>query len=86
MLIFRTLQPSRPAMVSVLDWGSVMSSLSAAAPRAIDATSSARLSERMGRASVAPYLVGVVLEHAGADETSVLVRLNGASTVQIAGG
>jgi hypothetical protein len=73
-------------MVSVLDWGSVMSSLSQRCPCAIDATSSARLSERMGRASVAPYLVGVVLEHAGADETSVLVRLNGASTVQIAGG
>ena len=54
LLIFRTLQPSRPAMVSVLDWGSVMSSLSQRRPRAIDATSSARLSERMGRASVAP--------------------------------
>ena len=47
---------------------------------------SSRSCQRMGRASVAPYLVGVVLEHAGADETSVLVRLNGASTVQIAGG
>jgi hypothetical protein len=54
LLILRTLQPSRPAMVSVLDWGSVMSSLSQRRPRAIDATSSARLSERMGRASVAP--------------------------------
>ena len=51
MLTFRTLQPSRPAMLSVLAVGSAMSSSSQRRPRAIDATKSARFSERMGRAS-----------------------------------
>jgi predicted RecA/RadA family phage recombinase len=32
------------------------------------------------------YLIGVVLEHAGSDDTSVLVRLNGTSTVVTAAG
>ena len=36
-------------------------------------------------AATSNYLVGVVLEHAGSDDTSVLVRLNGVSTAQIAG-
>jgi hypothetical protein len=48
---FRTLQSSRPAMLSVFAVGSAMSSSSQRRPRAIDATRIARFSERMGRAS-----------------------------------
>ena len=40
MLTFRTLHPSRSAMLSVFAAGSVMSSLSQRRPRAIDATRS----------------------------------------------
>jgi hypothetical protein len=36
--------------------------------------------------AVGPTIVGVVVEHAGSDDTTVLVRLNGISTVQEAGG
>jgi hypothetical protein len=50
MLIFRVVQPSRPAMLSVVAAGSAMSSSSQRRPRAIDATRSARFSERIGRA------------------------------------
>ena len=32
------------------------------------------------------YLVGAVVEHAGSDDTSVLVRLNGTTTAVTAGG
>lgn len=32
------------------------------------------------------WLIGSVVEHAGSDETAVLVRLNGTTTVQTAGG
>ena len=44
MLTFRTLQPSRPAMLSVFAVGSAMSSSSQRRPRAIDATRIARFS------------------------------------------
>jgi hypothetical protein len=50
MLIFRVVQPSRPAMLSVVAAGPAMSSSSQRRPRAIDATRSARLSDRIGRA------------------------------------
>ena len=46
---FRMLHPCRPAMLSVVALGSVVSSLSQRRPCAMDATRSARLSERMGR-------------------------------------
>ena len=49
MLTLRTLHPSRSAMLSVLAAGSVVSSSSHRRPRAIDATRSARFSERIGR-------------------------------------
>ena len=49
MLTMRTLHPSRSAMLSVLAAGSLMSSSSHRRPRAIDATRSARFSERIGR-------------------------------------
>ena len=49
MLTFRAVQPSRLAMLSVFAVGSAMSSSSQRRPRAIDATRSARFSERMGR-------------------------------------
>ena len=49
ILTLRTLHPSRSAMLSVFAVGSVMSSLSHRRPRAIDATRSARFSERIGR-------------------------------------
>ncbi len=49
MLTFRAVQPSRLAMLSVFAVGSAMSSSSQRRPRAIDATSSARFSDRMGR-------------------------------------
>ena len=48
MLTFRAVQSSRLAMLSVFAVGSAMSSSSQRRPRAIDATRSARLSERMG--------------------------------------
>jgi predicted RecA/RadA family phage recombinase len=32
------------------------------------------------------YLVGVVVAHAGSDDTEVLVRLDGVATAQVAGG
>jgi len=51
MLTLRTLQPSRTAMLSVFVVGSVVSSFSQRRPRAIDATSVARFSERIGRPS-----------------------------------
>ena len=44
MFTFRTLQPSRPAMLSVFAVGSAMSSSSQRRPRAIDATRIARFS------------------------------------------
>jgi hypothetical protein len=50
MLIFRVVQPSRPAMLSEVAAGSAMSSSSQRRPRAIDATRSARFSDRIGRA------------------------------------
>ena len=49
ILTLRTLHPSQSAMLSVLAVGSVMSSSSHRRPRAIDATRSARFSERIGR-------------------------------------
>ena len=52
MLIFRALQFSCLAMLSVLAVGSVMSSSSQRRPRAIDTTNLARVSERIGRATV----------------------------------
>jgi hypothetical protein len=51
LLIFRVVQLSRPAMLSVVAAGSAMSSSSQRRPRAIDATRIARFSERMGRVS-----------------------------------
>jgi hypothetical protein len=51
MLTLRTLHPSRSAMLSVFAVGSVMSSSSHRRPRAIDATRSARFSERFIRRS-----------------------------------
>jgi len=50
MLIFRVLQFSRFAMLSALAVGSATSSSSQRRPRAIAATSLARVSERIGRA------------------------------------
>jgi hypothetical protein len=52
MLTFRALQPSRFAILSTLAVGSVVSSSSQRRPRAIDATSVARVSERIGRESL----------------------------------
>ena len=49
MLTLRTLQPSRAAMLSVLQPDRSVSSSSQRRPRAIDATRSARFSERIGR-------------------------------------
>jgi hypothetical protein len=51
MFTFRTVQPSRAAMLSVLAAESVVSSLSQRRARAIDATRVARFSDRIGRAS-----------------------------------
>ena len=50
LLIFRGLQRSLFAMLSVVAVGLAVISSSQARPRAIDATSVARVSERMGRA------------------------------------
>ena len=50
MLTLRTLHPSRLAMLSAFAFASARSSSSQRRPRAIDATSSARVSERIGRA------------------------------------
>jgi hypothetical protein len=49
MLTWRTLQPSRAAMLSAFAVESVVISLSHLRPRAIDATKVARVSERIGR-------------------------------------
>jgi hypothetical protein len=49
MLTWRTLQPSRAAMLSAFAVKSVISSLSHLRPRAIDAIKVARVSERIGR-------------------------------------
>jgi len=50
MLTFRALHPCRFAIVSALAAGSLVSSSSQLRPRAIDATSFARVSEPIGRA------------------------------------
>ena len=52
ILTFRALQPSRFAMPSTFAFGSTLSSSSQRRPRAIDATSVARVSERIGRESL----------------------------------
>ncbi len=52
MLTLRTLQPSRLAFACTFAMGSALSSSSQRRPRAIDATSVARVSERIGRASL----------------------------------
>jgi hypothetical protein len=49
MLTWRTLQPSRAAMLSAFAVEFVITSLSHLRPRAIDATKVARVSERIGR-------------------------------------
>jgi hypothetical protein len=49
MLTLRTLQPSRAAMCSAFVLTSASSSLSQRRPRAIEATRSARFSDRIGR-------------------------------------
>ena len=49
MLTLRALQPSRAAMASTVISGTAVSSSSQRRPRAIDATRSARFSERIGR-------------------------------------
>jgi len=49
LLILRGLHRSLLAMLSVVAFGSAVSSLSQIRPSAIDATSVARVSERMGR-------------------------------------
>ena len=51
LLILRTLQCSRFAIVSALAVGAVVNSSSHRRPRAIDATKVARVSERIGRTS-----------------------------------
>jgi hypothetical protein len=52
MLTFRALQPSRLAIACTFAIGSALSSSSQRRPRAIDATSVARVSDRIGRQSL----------------------------------
>src|SRR5438132_1258177 len=64
MLTFRMLHRSRLAMLSAFAFASARSSSSQRRPRAIDATRSARDSERIGRACCGGSPAGMARAHA----------------------